>query len=88
MFNVLGLDKKIQHDVHEIFVNLLETIEKVITNFSDNFLGTTEQIVGEKFSDKEFSRKTETFCFIELPINNSKSLIESLKLHGCFLFRR
>jgi len=79
MFNVLGLDKKIQHDVHEIFVNLLETIEKVITNFSDNFLGTTEQIVGEKFSDKEFSRKTETFCFIELPINNSKSLIESLE---------
>ena len=68
MLSALDLDTRNQHDVHEIFTNLLETIEKVITNFSDNFLGITEQIIHDRYNDVEFSRKKQTFCFIELPI--------------------
>jgi len=71
LLSVLSLDKRTQQDAHEVFVNLLENIEKVIPVFYENFLGTTVQIVTDKYNDKEFSRKKETFCFIELPINVS-----------------
>ena len=66
-FDLIGL-KNIEHDAHEVFVKLIEEIGLISPSFLSLFTGITEKIITNANSTKQYSRRDETFAFLELPI--------------------